>query len=149
MEPQQRPKGFGKHYKMTEIRNGQMVERVLTRQQRDRLNPNDVDVQIDEPRHEISIKHKGSTESKPYKPGEMRGIGTSEWNLLVEAVLSAGDVVELKRKDGCVHQRVRRLRRLFRDTKNAQWFLVTVAAASYGIAINTARSWRFIEALAE
>ena len=149
MHDKSRPNGLHKHYKVMEIRDGQITERVLTRQERDALDPDDIDVQIDEPQQVIFIKHKDNLEPTRYGPGEMPGIGTSEWKLLAEAVCSAGDIFELRRKDSCIHQRVRRLRRLFGDNKWDEWFLITVAAPSYGLAINLARTWRFIELLAE
>jgi hypothetical protein len=148
MEAKQKGRGRKRHYKVSTIRNGQTSEQVLTRQERNKLDPNDVDVQIDEPRQEIWIQHKGATKSACYHANDMVGIGTREWNLLVEAVFSAGDVVPLKSLPH-IHQRVARLRRLFRDSKEDEWFFITTIMPNYGIVVNTNRNWRLIEVLAE
>ena len=147
MQTKTRPKGLTKHYKVTEIRAGKMTDRILARQKRDALDPNDVDVQIDEPRREISIKHRPGAPSRTYGPGDLRGLGVFEWRLLADAVFSAGDIVELERT-GRIHQRVRRIRRLFGDSKGRERFFRTTAAP-YALAINADRAWRFIESLAE
>ena len=148
MEAKHKGRGRKRHYKVTVVCNGQMSEQILTRQERDKLDPNDVDVQIDEPRQEICIKHKGATKSACYHANDMAGIGIREWNLLVETVFSAGDVVPLDSL-AHIHQRVARVRRLFRDSKDEEWFFITTIMPNYGIALNTNRSWRFIEVLAE
>jgi len=148
MEAKQKGRGHKRHYKVTTICNSQMSEQILTRQEREKLDPNDVDVQIDEPRQEMWIKHQGATKSTCYHANDMVGIGIREWKLLVETVFSAGDVVALDSLPH-IHQRVARLRRLFRDSKDEEWFLTTTIMPNYGIALNTNRSWRFIEILAE
>jgi len=147
MKTELRFNGPNKHYKVTTIRDGEMDQIVATRAERQRLGPNDVDVQIDEPKGTISIKHKGSTKSTTYQPGEMPGFGVYEWNLLADIVFSAGDILRLE-SDPCINQRVRRIRRLFHDSKDEEWFFKTTRAP-YGIAINTALTWRYIETLAE
>jgi hypothetical protein len=147
MDARQRPRGIKKHYKLTEICNGQMTERVLTRQERDNLDPDDVDVQIDEPQHTISIKPEDDAESVTSGPEDMSGFGEGEWNLLSDTYFSGGDLHELE-PDWSTHQKVRRLRRFFGDSKGRERFFITTAKP-YGIALNLARSWRFIEALAE
>jgi len=148
METMSKSKGLNRHYKVTEIRDGQMTERVLTRQERDNLDPNNVDTQIDDTQRTISIKHKDGMKSVTYGPGDIPGFGEIEWKLLTDVVFCGGDRLELKAKLCHVHQRVRRIRRLFGDSKKRERFFITTAKP-YGIAINTARSWRFIEALAE
>ena len=147
MKTTAKPKGLTKHYKITEIRAGQMTDRILTRRKRDALDPNDVDVQIDEPRREVSIKRRDGVKSKTRGPRKKRYLGNPEWRLLSDAVFLAGDLMELKQSER-VHQWVSRLRRFFGDSKKRQRFFITTAAL-YAIAINTERTWRFIEALAE
>ena len=142
-----KPKGLKRHYKVTEIRNGQMTERVLTRQERDKLDPNDVDVQIDETQHTISIKPEESERSLTYGPRDKPRFGKLDWHLLSESFFSGGDLLKLEH-DWSTHQRIRRLRRFFGDSKEREYFFITTAKP-YGIALNTARSWRFIEALTE
>ena len=147
VQTKSKPKGPNRHYKVTTIRDGQMAEEVLTRQKRDNLDPNDVDTQIDETRRTISIKHKDGARSVTYGPENMPGFGEGEWHLLSETVFSGGDLLRLE-QDWSTHQRVSRLRRFFCDSKGRERFFITTAKP-YSIALNTARSWRFIEALAE
>jgi len=147
MQTKSKPKGLKKHYKITTIRDGQMSEQVLTRQERDRLDPNDVDVQIDEPLRAISIKQKDGMKSATFGPEDMPGFGEVEWKLLTDIMFSGGDMLKLE-QDCSIHQRVRRLRRFFGDSKDRARFFIT-AAKPYGIAIATARTWRFVEVLAE
>jgi len=148
MEVESRPKGSDQRYKATTARDGQMTEEVLSRQERDQLDPNNVDVQIDEPRQEIAIKHEGDAAPTVYRIANVRGFGVHEWRLLVDIVFLAGDFAPLKSRPD-VHQRVARLRRLFRDYKGQQSFVITSTVPDYGIALNPKKVWRFIEKLVE
>ena len=147
MKTKLRSNSPNKHYLVTTIRDGEMDQTVATRAERQRLDPNDAGVQIDESKGTISIKHKGSTKSTTYRPGEMPGLGVCEWNLLADIVFSAGDILLLE-SNPCINQRVRRIRRLFHDSKDAEWFFKT-SRAPYAIAINTDLTWRYVETLAE
>jgi hypothetical protein len=147
METKTKPRGLSKQYKVTTICNGQMAEDVMTRQERARLDPNDVDVQIDEPMRELWIKQINRKKSTTHQLGRISGFSVYLWDLLAEIVFSAGEVVQLK-SEPYMNQRVRRLRRAFGDSKKDECFFKT-NAMPYGIAINTERSWRYIEALAE
>lgn len=147
LQSKPKPKGLNKHYKLTEICDGQMSERILTRQERDELDPNEVDVQIDETQRTIAVKRKEDAESITYGPRDMPGFAKLEWDLLSDTYFSGGDQLNLGH-DWSTHQKVRRLRRFFGDSKGRERFFITTAKP-YGIALNLARSWRFIEALAE
>jgi hypothetical protein len=136
-----------RHYLVTTIHDCRTDQLVLTREERAGLRPDAVGVQIDEPKQLISIKHPGSEEIATYRIGKTRGFGVYEWDLLTDIVFSAGDFVELESARH-VNQRVRRIRRLFGDSKDLESFFVTTLMP-YGIALNPARTFRYIEILAE
>lgn len=135
-----------KQYLVTTIQDGEMSQAVFTNQERARLDPNEVDVQIDEAKREIWIKANNSGGSER-RPEEQAGFGAYEWDLLADAVFSGGDIVQLK-SHRAINARVRRTRRLFNDSKDEQAYIRTTSTP-YGIAINTERTWRYIEALAQ
>ena len=142
MKDEKRPRRK-KQYLASTIRNGEIDQVVLTNPERARLDPNDVDVQIDEAKREIRIK----ADNDETRPEKQAGFGSYEWDLLADAVFSAGDIVRL-RSNRAMNARVRRIRRLFSDSKDEQRYIRTTAVP-YGIAINTERTWRYIEALAQ
>ncbi len=136
-----------RQYLVTTIRNAEMKQAVRTNQERARLDPNDVDVQIDEPKREIWIKTQNGDGNDESRLTEKAGFGGYEWDLLADAVFSGGDIVPLK-SHRAMNARVRRIRRLFNDSKDRQYHIRTTSVP-YGIAINTERTWRYIEALAQ
>ena len=135
-----------KHYLVTTIFNGEMNEQVMSRAERGNLDPNDVDVHIDEPRGEIWIKYEEG-EAPIKNPFSKMHIGWYEQKLLADAFFSAGDIVLLE-SGRYMNQRIARLRRLFKACKEDETFLRTTNIP-YGLAINTEKRWRYVEALAE
>jgi len=145
METKCRPKDRGKQYKITTIRDGQMRDRTATRQQLTSLRGDDIDVVINEPKRDVVVKPNNGVKSTP--PCTISGLGVYVWDLLMDAVFAAGEIVPLKSHPS-MNTRVRRLRRAFGDSKSSERFFKT-SAMPYGIAINTDRAWRVIETLAE
>jgi hypothetical protein len=146
MKENQPHKRRHKRYIVTTIFNGKMKDHVMTRAERANLDPNDVDVHIDEPRGEIWIKQREGEAPVRYRFSEMH-IGGYEQKLLADAFFSAGDIVLLE-SGRYMNQRIARLRRLFKTSKEDETFLRTTNIP-YGLAINTERCWRYVEALAE
>ena len=142
MKDEERPRRK-KQYLATTVRNGEMDEAVLTNSERARLDPSDVDVHIDEAKREIWIK----ADNGEAHPAQQAGFGAYEWELLADAVFLAGDINPLE-SNRAMNARVRRIRRLFGDSKDEQHYIRTTAVP-YGIAINTERTWRYVEALAQ
>ena len=147
MRKESKSRGRNHHYKVTTVRDGQIHEEIITRRQRACLDPSNVDAHIDEPAREVFIKPHSDRKGEACRPIHVRGLGVYVWDLLAEAVFSAGEVVSLK-STAWMNSRVRRLRRLFGDSKSRERFFKT-RAMPYGIAINTERTWRYIEVLAE
>ncbi|MEJ2700934.1 MAG: hypothetical protein P8Z79_00680 [Sedimentisphaerales bacterium] len=146
MKDKQAHKRRKNRYIVTTIFNGEMKEQVMSRAERANLDPKDVDVQIDEPRGEIWIKYQEGEAPVRYRFSEVH-IGGYEQKLLADAFFSAGDIVLLE-SGRYMNQRIARLRRLFKTSKEDETFLRTTNIP-YGLAINTERCWRYVEALAE
>lgn len=146
MNKKPEPKRRDKYYLVTTIHNGEIKEEVITRAERASLEPADVDVHIDEPRGEIWIRHREGEAPVRYRFSEMC-IGGYEQKHLADAFFAAGDIVRLK-SGRYMHQRIARLRRLFRASKEDETYLRTTSVP-YGLAINIERCWRYVEALAE
>lgn len=136
-----------RQYLVTTIRNGEREEAVLMNSERARLDPNEVDVQIDEPKREIWIRINNNDGSRESHLANGVGFGAYEWDLLTDTVFSGGDIQPLK-SDRAMNARVRRIRRLFNDSKDAERYIRTTSVP-YGIGINIERIWRYIEVLAQ
>ena len=76
--------------------------------------------------------------SVTYRLGEVPGFGEREWTLLIEILFLGGDVLDLETKRCHVHQRVRRLRRFFGDSKRRERFFVTTTKP-YGKCVGQGR----------
>jgi hypothetical protein len=134
-------------YKVTTICDGIVEEQVVTRQERDRLDPSDVDVHIDETKRTVFIAPYSDGNGARNGPREASGFGAYVWDFLTELVFAAGERLPLE-SNASTNTRIRRLRRAFGDSKTRQWFFITTSMP-YEASINTDRSWRIIERLAQ
>jgi hypothetical protein len=132
---------------VTTILKSTVEERAVARRDRDRLDPSEVDVHIDETKRTVLITPQSNGKGASNRPREAPGLGPYVWELLTDLVFAAGERVPLK-SNASTNTRIRRLRRAFGDSKTRQWFFVTTSMP-YEPSINTDRSWRIIERLAQ
>jgi hypothetical protein len=140
-----------KQYIVATLRDGVLRRKIITQKERRRLDFKDVDVEIDESRGIVYVKNaNGKIEEKH--------LAKRIWDLLVDIFWSEGDRYELL-SNGNVNQVVRLLRAAFGDSKSrdpkdpdakpGERFFITDANPTYSIRLNTRKTWRFIEVLAE
>ena len=142
----QKRKRRKRQYLVTDCRNGESKEAIMTKEAVNKLNPNDVDLQINEANGEVYIKPKKG-KMKKYADG-IPALGYEAWKLLDDIIWSLGDYVTLESAN-YVNALIRRIRVAFGcDSNKDQWFFKT-RRSPYGIALNKDRSWRYIEVLAE
>lgn len=130
-----------KKYIIATLQDGVLTRQIMDQKRRNKITFDTVDVTIDEPKGFVYLKHN---------KGEIEEISLAkrEWDLLLEIFWSEGDPYQLL-SIGTINQAVRTLRRHFGDSKYAENYFRTCKTPTYRIWLNTQKTWRFIEVLAE
>ena len=135
-----------KKYIDTTFKNRRLQQVILVFNTLQKIKQEDTDLFINEATGENSYQPKKG--ERKYFSKIIPCLGPRGWQLLLDIVWAAGEWVELDSMNH-VNVLVFRLRKIFGDDGNEQWFFETRKNPTYAIRWNPKRSWRFIEKKAQ
>jgi len=129
-------------YIVTTFKDRKLKQKIVTFNELQNIKQGETDLFINEKTREVSFQ---PPEGKriDYKD-DISGIGSYEWQLLLDILWAAGEWVELA-SENYINARVLRVRKAFGGSKQKPWFFQTRRNPTYAVRWNPDRSWRFIE----
>lgn len=142
MKPDSNIKDSGKCYRVITCKNGHIEQVLMTKEEKEKLAPADVDFHYDRTNGDMFIKTKGD---KLIDHSRKIPFGPIHWDVLEEILIAACDFVELE-SENWKYAEIARIRKAFGEApkKKKELFFEVQKKPTYAIRWRPERAWRII-----
>lgn len=142
MSADSKPADSERQYKVLTCKNGCIEQAIMTKKEKENLNPADVDFHYDRTNGDMFVK---TQEGKLIDYSRNIPFGPTYWDVLEEILLAASDFVELE-SENWKYAEIYRIRAAFGESpKNGkEHFFEVQTKPTYAIRWRPARIWRII-----